>query len=72
MVLAVNELVRTLKVETVEGMDARLPTIPYAVERDEIAAFTVDVNVSVLTYPAVPNPATVDVRLVFKPKVEIN
>ena len=62
---------RTLNVERVEGILARLPTIPYAVDSDEIAAFTVDVNVSVLTYPAVPNPSTVDARLVFKRNEEI-
>ena len=73
MVLAVNELVRIAKVERVLGIFAKppAPTVPYAVDKDEIAELIDEYIDNVLTYPADPRPSTVDTRDVVKYVEEI-
>ena len=47
--LAVRELVKSEKVETVEGIVAKLPTNPYAVDKEDMAALTDEMSEGVLT-----------------------
>lgn len=51
IVLACNELVKTAKVETVEGILARppAPTVPYAVDNEDMAALIDEYIENVLT-----------------------
>ncbi len=69
IVLAVKELVKIAKVESVDGIFARppAPTIPYAVDKEEIAELMDENRVAVETYPEVPRPATVEVNLSPRP-----
>jgi hypothetical protein len=65
MVLARSELVKIAMVERLLGMDAipPPPIAPNAVEKEEMAAVIDELRDNVETYPAVPKPATVDVKV---------
>ncbi len=60
--LASSELVKMAKVDKLEGILAKppAPTVPYAVDKEEIAELIDEYIENVLTYPADPNPSTVE------------
>ena len=65
IVEAVSELVNIAKLEIVLGRLVKPPPppiVPYAVDKDEIAAVIEEFIDAVLTYRKVPRPITVDLR----------